>query len=254
MSQGVLIAEEQTILSNPQTTTFETSSVIKVKSILWKLRYCSYSAIKFPLDFILALISLIILTPPLIIIAILIRREDHGPAIFKQVRTGKNGKTFNIYKFRTMSIKNDVHDISIPDEKTRIGRILRKTSIDELPQLFNILKGDMSFIGPRPWIPEYFEAMNSEERRRTLVRPGITGLAQSHGRNALSVFEKISFDLDYVEHYSPLTDFHVLLASVRTVLSKQNVSAGKKVIRNELFELRRRHTAKIVTAQTQTTD
>lgn len=153
-----------------------------------------------------------------------------------------------------MSIKNDVHDISIPDEKTRIGRILRKTSIDELPQLFNILKGDMSFIGPRPWIPEYFEAMNSEERRRTLVRPGITGLAQSHGRNALSVFEKISFDLDYVEHYSPLTDFHVLLASVRTVLSKQNVSAGKKVIRNELFELRRRRTAKIVTAQTQTTD
>lgn len=244
MSQGVLIAEEQVILSNPQTIAVGASSRTKVKSTLWKLRYYSYSAIKFPLDFLLALTGLIILTPPLIIIAILIRREDHGPAIFKQVRTGKNGKTFNIYKFRTMSVKNDVHDTSTPDEKTHIGRILRKTSIDELPQLLNVLRGDMSFIGPRPWIPEYFEAMDSEERRRTLVRPGITGLAQSHGRNALTVFEKISFDLRYVEHYSPLTDFRVLLASIRTVLSKQNVSAGKKAIKNELFELRCRRTAK----------
>ena len=190
--------------------------------------------------------------PPLIVIAILIKREDHGPVIFKQVRTGKDGKEFNIYKFRTMVAENDVHDTSIPDQKTHIGRILRKTSLDELPQLFNILKGDMSFIGPRPWIPEYFEAMNSEERRRTLVRPGITGLAQSHGRNALTVFEKISFDLRYVEHYSPLTDLRIILASVRTVLSKKNVSAGKKVIKNELFELRRRKTAKaVIEAQAQ---
>ena len=240
-----MIAEEQVILSSPQTLVTGASSRTKVKSALWKLRYYSSSLIKFPLDFLLALTGLIILTPPLIIIAILIKREDHGPVIFKQVRTGKDGKEFNIYKFRTMVAENDVHDTSTPDQKTRIGRILRKTSLDELPQLFNILRGDMSFIGPRPWIPEYFEAMNSEERRRTLVRPGITGLAQSHGRNALTVFEKISFDLRYVETYSPLTDFRIILASIRTVLSKKNVSAGKKVIKNELFELRRRKTASL---------
>ena len=245
MSREALIAEEQVILSSPQTLVTGASSRTKVKSALWKLRYYSYSLIKFPLDFLLALTGLIILTPPLIIIAILIKREDHGPVIFKQVRTGKDGREFNIYKFRTMAAENDVHDTSTPDQKTRIGRILRKTSLDELPQLFNVLKGDMSFIGPRPWIPEYFEAMNSEERRRTLVRPGITGLAQSHGRNALTVFEKISFDLRYVETYSPLTDFRIILASIRTVLSKKNVSAGKKVIKNELFELRRRKTASL---------
>ena len=137
-----------------------------------------------------------------------------------------------------MPVSNDVLDKTCADRHTKIGTLLRKTSLDELPQLFNIVKGEMSFIGPRPWITEYYKAMNYRERTRTVVRPGITGLAQANGRNGISIHEKIDLDLEYVKTYSIFTDIRVIFESVKAVISKEDADAGKGVIHDELEELR----------------
>lgn len=197
-----------------------------------------YKYIKRFLDILLSLILLIILFIPMCVIFLLIKIEDKGYSIFRQERTGKDGKTFELLKFRSMKINNDVRDFSKCDEYTKIGKIIRKTSLDELPQLFNILKGNMSFIGPRPWIPEYYENMTDEQRHKYDVRPGLTGLAQASGRNGISIFDKINYDLEYVEKYSFKEDIYVVFKTIYTVLKKEDVDIGKQGIKSELDMLK----------------
>ncbi|MBR1801899.1 sugar transferase [Candidatus Saccharibacteria bacterium] len=204
----------------------------------WLIHFVFYSFLKRILGLFFAILGLILLSPVFLIVAILIKLEDGGPVFFKQRRTGLFGKEFLIYKFRTMVVDNDVRDVSCADKHTKIGKILRSTSIDELPQLLNVLKGDMAFIGPRPWITEYFDTMNSHERTRTLVRPGITGLAQANGRNGISIFDKIGYDTEYVKKYGILMDVRVVFDSVRAVLSKEDADAGKNIIHDEIADLK----------------
>lgn len=197
-----------------------------------------YKYIKRFFDIIISFILLIFLLIPMVIIAIAIKVEDRGPALFKQIRTGKDGKEFKLMKFRSMKVNNDVHDFSIEDEYTKIGKIIRKTSLDELPQIFNILKGDMTFIGPRPWIPEYFALMNKKQKGRVKVLPGITGLAQVNGRNTLSIDDKINYDLKYIENYSFKQDVYIFFKTIQVVFKKQGVNNGKGGIKEDLDELR----------------
>ena len=137
-----------------------------------------------------------------------------------------------------MVVDNDVHDLSKKDQHTRVGNFLRKTSLDELPQLFCILQTKMSFIGPRPWIEDYYENMTETQRHRCDVRPGITGLAQVKGRNDISIFEKISYDLEYIENYSLKQDLKIIFLTIVTVFTKKGVDAGKSTINNELNDLK----------------
>ncbi len=197
-----------------------------------------YHYVKRLLDLIMAAILMIIFLVPMIIIGILIKFDSKGPVFFKQERTGKNGKIFLLYKFRSMAVDNDVHDFSKSDQHTKIGTILRKLSLDELPQLINILKGEMSFIGPRPWIPDYYESMNEHQRHRNDVLPGITGLAQAKGRNNISIISKINYDLEYVQNYSLVQDIKVFFLTIKTVLSKEGADAGKNTIQTELETLK----------------
>lgn len=198
--------------------------------------YANY--IKRILDTILAIILLVLASVPFLIIALIIR-SDGSPAFFRQKRTGRGGTTFTLYKFRSMVANNDATDGSTEDQPTKFGPLLRSLSLDELPQLINIIKGDMSFVGPRPWMVEYHKAMNNKQRRRTNVRPGITGLAQAHGRNSLTIHEKIAYDLEYVEKISFATDIRVVLLTIRALFAKKSnaVNLGKYGIHEELAEL-----------------
>lgn len=193
-----------------------------------------YKYVKRFFDLIMALILVIIFLIPMIIIAILIKLDSKGPIFFKQERTGKNGKIFLLYKFRSMAIDNDVHDFNCQDKKTRVGNVLRKLSLDEFPQLINIIKGEMSFIGPRPWIPDYYENMTDYQRRRNDVLPGITGLAQVKGRNNINIIAKINYDLEYVKNFSFKQDVKIFFLTIATVLSKEGADAGKNTIHTEL--------------------
>ena len=196
-----------------------------------------YQYIKRMFDFIIAIILIIIFLVPMLIIGILIKLDSKGPVFFKQERTGKYGKNFKMYKFRSMTANNDVHDFSKQDQHTKIGNILRKLSLDELPQLINIIKGEMSFIGPRPWIPDYYENMTEYQRHRNDVLPGITGLAQIKGRNNISILAKINYDLEYVKNYSFIQDVKIFFLTIKTVLSKEGADAGKSTIQTELETL-----------------
>jgi len=158
----------------------------------WNLGKSFYSVVKRIFDTSVALFGLLVAAPIMIIIALAIKLDSEGPVIFKQKRTGKYGKVFEVWKFRTMAANNDVHNFKKADQHTKVGTFLRKTSLDELPQLFNIVFGEMSFIGPRPWITDYFDNMNEEQRHRVDVTPGMTGLAQAKGRNNISIFDKIN--------------------------------------------------------------
>ena len=149
------------------------------------------------IDFSFALLLTIIFLPLFIIISILIKLDSEGKVLFVQQRSGKDEKPFNMYKFRTMHRNNDVRDFKKENEVTKIGEFLRKTSLDELPQLINILKGEMSFVGPRPWIEDYRMFFNKNQKRRLEVLPGLTGLAQVSGRNDISIKEKIDLDNEY---------------------------------------------------------
>ena len=202
-------------------------------------RILSYGALKRSFDLITSSVLLVGLLPLFAVVAVAIKIDSPGPVFFRQKRTGKNGKEFEILKFRSMVADNDMRDTTCEDKHTRLGVKLRKTSIDELPQLINVLKGQMTFVGPRPWIPEYYENMNERERRRYTVRPGITGLAAAKGRNGLDVFEKIGYDLEYVDNYSFKQDVKVVVLTVRQLFKHEEVDAGKGKIHNDIEDLKR---------------
>lgn len=208
-----------------------------------------YKYIKRIFDFIIALMMLIVLLIPMIIIAIAIKLEDKGPALFMQERTGKNGKPFKLYKFRSMKVNNNVRDFKKENQMTKVGKFIRKTSLDEIPQMINILKGDMSFIGPRPWIPEYYENMNKNQRKRVDVLPGLTGLAQANGRNGISIFDKINYDLEYVKNYSFIQDIKIMFQTIITVFKKENVDISKLGIKEEIDALKNQHKKQIEKAK-----
>lgn len=203
------------------------------------LKLVSYGAVKRGLDLMISALFLVGLSPVFLMVAMAIKIDSPGPVFFRQKRTGKNGKEFEILKFRSMVADNDIRDLSCEDQYTRLGEKLRKSSVDELPQLINVFLGQMAFIGPRPWVPEYWDNMNERERERMRVRPGITGLAAAKGRNGLSVFEKIGYDLEYVQNYSLKQDVKVVMLTVRQVLSREEAEAGKQKVHNDIEELRR---------------
>lgn len=177
------------------------------------------------LDFLLSLIALIVLSPVLIIVATLVRVKLGSPVIFKQQRPGKNEKIFTLYKFRTMTDKKDKNGNLLPDSErlTKFGKTLRSTSLDELPELFNILKGDMSIVGPRPLAIQYLPYYTDEEKRRHDVRPGLTGLAQVNGRNCLNWEERFKFDINYVENITFIQDLKIILRTIIKVFKHEDI-------------------------------
>lgn len=189
--------------------------------------YAKY--IKRPLDFILSLIAIIILSPLLLIVAILVRIKLGKPVIFKQQRPGKNEKIFTLYKFRTMTDKKDENGNLLPDEQrlTKFGKALRSTSLDELPELINILKGDMAIVGPRPLLVEYLPLYNEKQKLRHDVRPGLTGLAQISGRNAITWEEKFKDDLEYVNNITFIQDAKIILKTITKVFKREGISRRK---------------------------
>lgn len=199
-----------------------------------------YLVFKRILDILFALIILVILFIPLSVVAIAIKLEDGGPIFYTQDRVGKNLKPFKIYKFRSMKTgrKELKSDLTHEEMVTNVGKFIRKTSIDELPQLLNILKGEMSFIGPRPWIPEYYVWFSEEQKRRSSVLPGISGLAQIKGRNGINIFKKINYDLEYVDNISLWMDLKCIWLTVATVFTKVDAEISETGIKSEIEQLR----------------
>jgi len=207
-----------------------------------KRSHTAYDLLKRVVDFLVSAIALVILSPVLIIVALLVRAKLGSPVIFRQQRPGKDARIFTLYKYRTM--RDSTPDSGAPsssvaapaaadtavasdaDRLTPFGRRLRSTSLDELPELFNVLVGDMSIVGPRPLLPEYLDRYNSEQARRHEVRPGITGWAQVNGRNAVSWTERFKMDVWYVDHRSFALDARILLKTVAAVVSREGVSAA----------------------------
>lgn len=187
--------------------------------------YCK--SIKRFMDFLIAALSIIIFSPLLIILAILVRVKLGGPVIFKQERPGLNGKVFKLYKFRTMTDAKDENGNLLDDEYrlTSFGKKLRSTSLDELPELYNILKGDMSIVGPRPLLVKYLPLYNDEQKRRHDVRPGLTGLAQVSGRNAITWTEKFNKDIEYVDNVSLGLDISIFFKTIYCVLKKEGINS-----------------------------
>ena len=189
------------------------------------------------IDIVLATVGVIILTPLWLVVALLIRISDHGPAFFKQTRVGKNGQTFTMYKFRTMRVNADAELAGLLSEQgrsgkplfkvdddpriTRIGHFLRRSSIDELPQLFNVIGGSMSLVGPRPQVPKEVALYDETAARRLLVKPGLTGLWQVNGRSSLTWEEALRFDLFYVENWALSMDIRILFRTLRVVLARE---------------------------------
>lgn len=190
------------------------------------------------LDLVLATILIVAFSPLFVIVSLLIKIDSRGPVFFRQERVGKDGKIFRIFKFRSMVASNDMRDTSRRDEYTRVGKVIRRLSIDELPQLFNVVMGQMAFVGPRPWVIEYWTNMNEEERERAKVLPGITGLAQVKGRNGISIFQKIEYDIIYVKNFSFKQDVKIVLLTIKTVLSGSGVDAGKEGVMDDIRNLR----------------
>ena len=183
--------------------------------------------IKRILGFSISLLALICLSPVLLVVTVWLHFANKGAgAFFLQERPGKDAKIFKIIKFKTMTDERDADGNLLPDAQrlTRVGRFVRSTSIDELPQLINVLKGDMAIIGPRPLLKEYLERYSPEQARRHEVRPGITGWAQCHGRNSLSWSEKFKLDVWYVDHCSFITDVKVILYTIKKVISRDGIS------------------------------
>ncbi|MBQ2811911.1 MAG: sugar transferase [Clostridia bacterium] len=183
--------------------------------------------IKRAADFLLSLFALAVLALPLAVLALLVRTRLGSPVLFKQERPGKNGEIFTLYKFRTMTDERDENGELLPDEirLTKFGRLLRSLSLDELPELYNILKGDMSFVGPRPLLVRYLPLYSERQAMRHNVRPGLTGLAQANGRNLLTWEEKFEWDVKYVENISPWLDIKILFKTVLNVLKREGISS-----------------------------
>ena len=186
------------------------------------------NCIKRLLDILLSLIGIILLSWLYLILFILVRVKLGSPVFFRQQRPGKNEKIFTLYKFRTMTDARDENGNLLPDEVrlTAFGKMLRSTSLDELPELFNILKGDMSLIGPRPLLVKYLPLYNEEQKHRHDVRPGLTGLAQVNGRNAISWEKKFEYDVEYVRNLSFLLDCRILLQTVKAVVQREGISSA----------------------------
>lgn len=193
------------------------------------------------LDIGVAIVVLIFSLPAWVIIAVIIKLESEGPVLFVQERTGIKGKGFDLYKFRTMLSSNNVHDSKSPNKITRTGRVLRIFSLDELPQFINIMKGQMSLIGPRPWIPQYYKYMTQEQRRRVDALPGVTGLAQASGRNDLSITEKLQYDISYIENQSFWLDIGIIYLTAIAVVKRSGHEIDKSGIHNELKVLMSQH-------------
>lgn len=183
------------------------------------------------IDFITSLIGLIILLPILVVITLLLAIANKGKPFFFQTRPGKDEKLFNIIKFKTMTDEVDLEGDLLPDAErmTTIGNFVRKTSLDELPQLWNVLKGDMSLIGPRPLLPEYLPLYSNEQKKRHEVRPGITGWAQVNGRNAIGWTEKFKLDVFYVENYNFMLDLKIVFLTIKKVLISEDITSTTSV-------------------------
>lgn len=182
---------------------------------------------KRPMDFIFSLCAIIVLSPVLLVIAILVRFKLGSPVIFKQKRPGLNEEIFTLYKFRTMIDERDENGELLTDELrlTRFGKFLRSTSLDELPELFNIIKGDMSLVGPRPLLIQYLPLYNEYQSRRHEVRPGLSGWAQINGRNAISWEDKFNFDVEYVDSVSFMLDIKIILLTLKKVLVREGINS-----------------------------
>lgn len=189
-----------------------------------------YRAIKHFLDYLFAITLLIGLSPLLAIITLLLWIQNSGSPFFKQVRPGKNAKLFTIFKFKTMRDTRDANGKLLPDFEriTPLGKTIRKLSLDELPQLWNVVLGEMSFVGPRPLLPEYLSLYSVEQNKRHLVKPGITGWAQINGRNSLSWKEKFALDCYYVENQGFLLDLKILLLTLSKVIVPKDINAGSQ--------------------------
>lgn len=193
--------------------------------------------IKRPQDFVCALIAVAVLSPVMLITALLVRIKLGSPVIFSQERPGLNGKIFKLYKFRSMTNERDKDGKLLPDEKrlTSFGKKLRAMSLDELPELVNILIGDMAVCGPRPLLVSYLNRYNAHQARRHEVRPGFTGYAQVHGRNAISWEEKFNLDVEYVDNISFLGDWKIIFQTVKTVLKREGISSDTSVTMEEFM-------------------
>ena len=187
------------------------------------------------LDFILSLFAVIVLSPILLIVALLVRIKLGSPVIFKQERPGLHEKIFTLYKFRTMTDGKDKDGDLLPDDQrlTKFGKLLRSTSLDELPELFNILKGDMSIVGPRPLLVKYLPLYNEHQKHRHDVRPGFTGWAQCNGRNAISWEEKFDLDIYYVKHVSFRLDLSIIFKTIKIVFLREGISSDTSVTMEE---------------------
>ena len=193
--------------------------------------------IKRPQDFLCALLAIVVLSPVMLVTAVLVRIKLGSPVLFTQERPGLHGKCFKLFKFRTMTDKRDSDGKLLPDEKrlTSFGKKLRSTSLDELPELFNMLKGDMAVVGPRPLLVQYLPRYSPYQARRHEVRPGFTGLAQIHGRNAISWEEKFDWDVKYVDNITFLGDWSIIFRTIKTVLKREGISAAGEATMGEFM-------------------
>jgi undecaprenyl phosphate N,N'-diacetylbacillosamine 1-phosphate transferase len=193
--------------------------------------------IKRPMDFILSLIALIIFSPIFLIVAVLVRTKLGSPVLFKQKRPGLDEKIFIMYKFRTMTNEIDENGELLPDSVrlTKFGKFLRSTSIDELPELINIFKGEMSIVGPRPLLVQYLSLYNEHQKRRHEVRPGLTGMAQVRGRNAISWEEKFTLDVEYVDNINFVGDWKIIYLTIKKVFVREGINS-KSAATMEMFK------------------
>lgn len=184
-------------------------------------KYC-----KSAIDFVLAFLGLLLASPVFIVIALVLTLNNRGTPFFLQERPGKNGRIFRVIKFKTMNNRRDSSGALLPDDMrlTKAGKLMRKLSLDEIPQLINVIKGDMCLIGPRPLLPEYLPLYSREQSRRHDVKPGITGWAQVNGRNAITWEEKFKLDVWYVDHLSALLDIKILFMTIRNVIMREGIS------------------------------
>lgn len=193
--------------------------------------------VKRPQDLILALLALIILSPVILILALTVRIKLGSPVLFKQERPGLNGKIFRLFKFRTMSDEKDENGNLLPDELRlgKFGKTLRSTSLDELPSLINILKGDISIVGPRPLLVRYLPRYNEHQARRHEVRPGFTGYAQVNGRNAITWEQKFDYDVEYVDNITFIGDWKIIFKTISTVLKRDGITSETSATMEEFM-------------------